>query len=965
MPRLTAAQVDRLRELPLRAVAPGHDPWRPGPGDAFWVVAEGYLDVFARTGSGARRHLFTFEQGQVAGALDFPEPYSRWEPAAVGGGGARLLEGRFGDLEGPARPDLRGLLLAGFLEAVLEAVAERVRLESQPPPEAFLEPGKAVALASGARAALLEGTGWVQVEEGEARLLGEPGWPLAPGLGPFPLARGLWLAAGTGGAVLRRLAPDELPEWDRVDAVRTALLGPLMAWEGRRLEREEAEEQAHLERRAEAERALRRRSLAALAQLGEPRPRFESPGAAEGDLLAACRLVGGPEGIPFQAPPRWLALAGLRDPLEVICRASRVRSRKVALRGEWWRNDAGPLLGFLGEDKVPVALLPRPRGGYRIQEPGGAPRPLDPESASRLDLFAHAFYRPTPPRPMTGRDLARMVWGRIRGELAWLAGLGLVGAGLGLVFPLALALMVREVIPQGSRVWPLFAGLAALAVGGALVDLARGLALARADDRIGSSLQAAVVDRLLALPAAFFAGRSVGDLTLRALAMDTIREVLTGATLAGLVTALFSSLNLLLVFYLDARLGWLALAFTAVVLLGFGLAGAGVLRLEPRRQRAAGELSALTYQLLGGAAKLRAAAAEGRAFAAWCLRLGAERHLEVGLNRLRLVFRCLDESLPALGPLALCAALGVLRGGPGGLDAGAFLAANAAFGAFLLSLVAIGPSLAGLATVRPLLDRVRPILEAVPEEAAARRDPGPLAGLVEVGHLCFRYREDGPLVLEDVSFRAATGSFVALAGPSGSGKSTLLRLLLGFERPGTGVVHYDRQDLAGLDLGAVRSQMGVVLQSSRVLAGDIFRNIVGSAGLTHEEAWEAAEAAGLADAIRAMPMGMFTSVGEGGSTLSGGQRQRLLVARALARKPRIILFDEATSALDNTTQDLVVRSLERLNATRIIIAHRLSTIERADRIYVLDRGRIVQEGSFAELQGEPGLFRLLAERQVA
>jgi ABC-type bacteriocin/lantibiotic exporter with double-glycine peptidase domain len=193
----------------------------------------------------------------------------------------------------------------------------------------------------------------------------------------------------------------------------------------------------------------------------------------------------------------------------------------------------------------------------------------------------------------------------------------------------------------------------------------------------------------------------------------------------------------------------------------------------------------------------------------------------------------------------------------------------------------------------------------------------------------------------------------------------VLRLLLGLESPVAGVVRYDGQDLAGLDVDAVRRQMGVVLQDGRIHAGSLFESIACNARIALEEAWEAARATGFADDVSAMPMGMHTIVSEGGTNLSGGQRQRLLLTRALVGRPRLLLLDEATSALDNRTQAIVAESLERLRVTRIVVAHRLSTIRHADRIYVIDRGRVVQQGGFDELAGQGGLFGRLIARQLA
>jgi ATP-binding cassette subfamily C protein len=266
--------------------------------------------------------------------------------------------------------------------------------------------------------------------------------------------------------------------------------------------------------------------------------------------------------------------------------------------------------------------------------------------------------------------------------------------------------------------------------------------------------------------------------------------------------------------------------------------------------------------------------------------------------------------------------------------------------------------------VIPLLERAKPILETAPEIDANKTDPGELSGRIELNHLFFRYREEMPLVIKDVSLSILPGQFVAFVGASGSGKSTIFRLLLGFEKPESGAIYYDGQDLSGLDLQSVRRQLGVVLQNGRVLTGDIFTNIVGSAPLTFDDAWEAARRCGFDRDIEQMPMGMHTIVSEGGGGLSGGQRQRLMIARAIVGKPRILLFDEATSALDNQTQAIVSRSLENLNATRVVIAHRLSTVINADRIFVMQKGQIVENGTYAELLKQEGAFAALAKRQL-
>jgi ATP-binding cassette subfamily C protein len=298
------------------------------------------------------------------------------------------------------------------------------------------------------------------------------------------------------------------------------------------------------------------------------------------------------------------------------------------------------------------------------------------------------------------------------------------------------------------------------------------------------------------------------------------------------------------------------------------------------------------------------------------------------------------------------------------LSTGEFLAFNAAFGQFLAAALQLSTAVVSVASIVPLYERAIPILQTLPEVDTGKSDPGELSGRIEVSHVAFQYRPDSPMVLRDISMSIPAGQFVAFVGASGCGKSTLFRLLLGFETPVSGAIFYDGQDLATLDVQSVRRQMGVVLQNAKLLSGSIHQNIVGSSPLTIDDAWEAARMAGFDQDVKHMPMGMHTVVSEGGGGLSGGQRQRLMIARAVVGKPRILLFDEATSALDNQTQGIVSRSLEELQATRIVIAHRLSTVVKADRIYVLDKGVVVQSGTYSELIEQEGLFAELAKRQL-
>jgi NHLM bacteriocin system ABC transporter ATP-binding protein len=378
------------------------------------------------------------------------------------------------------------------------------------------------------------------------------------------------------------------------------------------------------------------------------------------------------------------------------------------------------------------------------------------------------------------------------------------------------------------------------------------------------------------------------------------------------------------------------------------------------------KVSGLVLQLLSSITKLRVAGAEPTAFALWARRFTEQRRIQFRTRQIGNWVAAFNAAFPTLAYVVLFwTALPLVRSADATIRTGDFLAFLSAYGSCQGALLGTCMALLGTLSVVPLYEQAKPILVTPPEVDRAKADPGVLSGDIEIQHANFRYQVDGPAVLRDVSLHIRQGEFVAFVGPSGSGKSTILRLLLGFEALESGAIYYDGQEIGGLDIQAVRRQIGVVLQNGKLMSGDIYTNIVGSAPLTMDDAWEAARMAGFADDVKGMPMGMHTVISEGGGTLSGGQRQRLMIARALVHRPRLLFFDEATSALDNRTQAIVSESLEKLQATRIVVAHRLSTIVNADRIVVVEKGRVVQAGRYEELLTQPGLFAELAKRQLA
>ncbi len=740
----------------------------------------------------------------------------------------------------------------------------------------------------------------------------------------------------------------------------------LLAAIQRRQEREQAD-QLRFQEKSDNDRRYMENAINSLLAVANPKQTKSSLAEASGDpLLDACRMVGREMKIRIVVPPPSAGAAPSKDPLGEIARASRIRVRQVALKGEWWKEDNGPLLAYMEEDNRPVALLPLSPSRYRLHDPFGVTgAPVGFNVARQVKPFAFAFYRPFPEKVLTLRDIFIMGYESSRKQdFAMVILMGVLGGLLGMVVPVATGLVFDTVIPGGEKAQLMHIAffLGASAVAAMFFQLTRSFAMLRIEGRMEGSVQAAVWDRLLSLPVPFFRGYTSGELAMRAMGISQIRVILSGVTITTIISSIFSCFNLFLIFYYDIKLAAIASLLIAISVAVVAFLGIRQIRFERQVIDITNKISGLVLQLIGGVSKFRVAGAEKRAFHLWSGEFGKQRMLVFKKETITNYMETFNSVLPATTSIIVF----YLVATKSSLPPGKFIAFNAAFTSFLTSMIALSQSLIAINVIIPLYERAKPILETMPEYDDVKSDPGELTGAIEVSHLYFRYKEDGPLVLNDVSFQIGEGEYVGLVGPSGSGKSTLFRVLLGFEKPESGRIYYSGQDIEKVDIRLLRRQLGVVLQNGKLLSGDIFSNIVGSKpNLTMDDAIEAAKMAGLEGDISEMPMGMHTVISEGAGTLSGGQRQRLLVARAIVGKPKILFFDEATSALDNQTQAVVSRSLDRLKATRVVIAHRLSTIINCDRIIVMDRGRIIEEGSYEELMKMNGVFSDLARRQLA
>ena len=701
----------------------------------------------------------------------------------------------------------------------------------------------------------------------------------------------------------------------------------------------------------------------------------ESEVSSLDDTLAALQYIG--TLLKIKVVPHRDMLKGdaVEDPLRAIADASRFKTRRVNMSSGWHKENAGILLGYLGEELRPVALVPNHSGGYKLWDPRTkSTEVVTDEMAKKIAPKAYTIYRPLPEGIHKLKSiLSFATFGSVR-DIVSIVLLSIMVSVIGLLNPYITRIIFDDIIPSADRSQLFTVGciLIVSAVSSALFGLARSFALLRLETRSDSSLQAAIWDRLLGLPIPFFRRYSVGDLSERVLGIQKIRSALSGATLSGIITSLSAVLQVIMVQKYGGPLAVWAYLLVVIALLIMIISSKINLHFERQQQQVSGHVASLVFQIISGVNKLRLTGTERKAFIRWGNRFAEQRTITWKAETVNNCFGAFQGIYTGVCSVVIFyfAHEIIVKnpsevGAAGGMSTGTFLAFNAAFSTLMGAVLGLGESVMSILNIVPLWERSKPILEESPETDEAKTAPHKLKGAIDVSGVCFRYDEENALILKNISVNVNPGEFVAIIGPSGSGKSTLLRVLLGFEKPESGAVFYDGYDLDSMDVRGVRKQIGTVLQNGKILQGDIFTNIVGSAPLTHEDAWEAADKAGFGDDVRAMPMGMHTVLNEGATTLSGGQRQRMLIARALVKKPSIIYFDEATSALDNRTQAVVSESLKQLNSTRVVIAHRLSTIRDADKIIVLKDGVVEEVGNFEELMKLKGIFAQMAERQIA
>jgi len=957
-PLQTAAAVEALEPgaiLPLD---------RP---DAGWVVRSGAVELYAvlwQDGAAIspRHYLFTRKAGELIAPLS-----CRAEGlmvVAVATETATLLPVTVHFLAEVAGSRERGLIAAVQLERWLHGMGAALA------PLVGLMPPAAVAHSSGEKFTACAGevmtaqanVVWFVGSAGSA-FAWHDGEAVTPGddAATVPVPSGFWLRAAGDAAVLTLDTAGGLQQRNWLSALRgfhAKALAMLLA----HLQAREHVATARVQGRAERTARTLDRTIGRFVGILDHAPAWTGASAPDEKLLGPFVMVA--ETLGIELPQRIRHAIARATTVEDAARTARIRQREIALRGNWWKQDFGPFIGLLGEERRPVAVLPAGRGRYRMMDPdGGADLIVTPPLAARLAPIGHMLYRPLPARPLAFRDMLLAGWAQNRADLAVAVIASLLLGILGLATPVATRLAFDRFIPSHE-----LPQLAELASGLLLVSLisigfraAYDMAFLRIDGRMAGQTQASVIDRVLRLPQHLLRFGST-DLAQRATSAESVRRGAINFMLGSLAAAFTWVCNgALMVYYAPFAALAACGAFLLILVVAYVCARRQYDTIR-RGEELLANVNTIVFHLVNGIGVLRTTGAEERAFARWGHDFAEMRARSF---RAQAIGRVFEVCLAGFDTLTLAGVFLALSFVPSrDLSTGAFVSFIACYAAFMAASGQLARGLNGVMNLRPSWERAAPLFKAVPEGGETRRDPGILSGAVELTNITFRYTPDTPYVLSGFSMKAAPGECVALVGASGSGKSTAMRMLLGFDLPHAGTVQFDGVDLRHLDIDLVRRQIGVVLQNGKLVPGSIYENIMGPHRGTLEDAWVAARQAGLEADIKALPMGMHTVLTEATAAFSGGQVQRMMIARALLGRPRILVLDEATSALDNVTQSVVTESLARLAVTRIIIAHRFTTVQRADRIYVIDGGRVVQSGKFDELMAANGPFAELARRQL-
>ena len=651
------------------------------------------------------------------------------------------------------------------------------------------------------------------------------------------------------------------------------------------------------------------------------------------------------------------------EQLDYCLRPHGLMQRPVELNEGWYRDAFGPILAFTKEDGLPVALLPGKLSGYIYTDPKtGQMQKLNAKTSALFETDAVCFYRPLPQKKLGIPDLLLYMKNCVSlSDIILIVAATIAVTLVGMIMPQITKALTGPVLSSGRADALIGVAICMICVSLSvqLIGSVKNMVQSRLDTKTSLGVQASMMMRLLSLPAGFFRKYSPGELQSRSMSVNQLCSTMLNMVMSTGLTSLTSLLYIGQIFHFAPTLVIPSLVIVAVTVVFSIVSTLAQIQINRKKMDLSAKESGMSYSLITGVQKIKLAGAEKRVFAKWLGLYADGAELTYNPPMFIKINGVISTAIGLISNIIL-----YYLAVKSGIGQSNYFAFTAAYGMLMGAFMSVSGIALSAAQVQPILEMAEPFLKTEPETAENKEIVTSISGRVELDHISFRYADDTPYVLNDLSLKIKPGEYVAIVGRTGCGKSTLIRLLLGFEKPEKGAVYFDGRDIQSLDLPSLRKKIGTVTQDAGLFQGDIYSNIVITAPeLTLDEAWEAAETAGIADDIRAMPMGMHTIIAEGQGGISGGQRQRVMIARAVAPKPKMLIFDEATSALDNRTQRQVSEALDRMGCTRVVIAHRLSTIRHCDRILVLDGGRIIEDGTYDELIEKGGFFAELVERQ--
>ena len=649
--------------------------------------------------------------------------------------------------------------------------------------------------------------------------------------------------------------------------------------------------------------------------------------------------------------------------LDYCLRPHGIMKRKILLEEDWWKDAYGPILVYTKENNEPTALLPLPLSGYYFKDRKTEKKvKINKKTAQLFESEGYCFYKPFPQKKLNIADLFLYIKGCLNlsdGVVIFLSILAVTG--IGMLTPRITKALTGPVISSGST--KVLIGIAIFllctAITSQLIGSISSMLNSRVQTKASLGVQAAMMMRVMSLPANFFRRFSAGELTSRSQSVNQLCQLILSTFLFSGLTSLTSLLYITQIFSFAPALVVPSLIIILVTVAFSVLSSVVQIRISKQQMELGAKESGMTYATISGIQKIKLSGAEKRFFARWLNMYSDSAELTYAPPMFIKINYVITMAISLISNIVL-----YYLAVKSGVDQSNYFAFTAAYGGVMGAFTSLEGIALSVGRIKPILEMAEPFLKTEPEKADNKEIVTKLTGGIELNNVYFRYNENSPYIVNNLSLKIKPGEYIAIVGKTGCGKSTLMRLLLGFEKPEKGAIFYDGKDINRLDLCSLRRNIGSVIQNGGLFQGDIFSNIIITAPhLTLDEAWEAAEIAGIADDIRAMPMGMQTIISEGQGGISGGQKQRLMIARAVAFKPKILMFDEATSALDNKTQKQVSEALDKMGCTRIVIAHRLSTIRHCDRILVLDGGKVIEEGTYEELIARNGFFAELVERQ--